>query len=198
MKHNAADAPRAYELTPSPFVKRFISRIAKASFGKAVLDVACGSGRNAMPFAQLGCNVICIDKDLASFKFQRLRLRGTSAGRSFNGISLRQVDLCRDLWPFGACAFGSIINVHFLLPSLFPAFENSLSPGGYLLIETVPGCGGNYLQLPKVGEVISAFERAFVIECYKERKVGPPGHEAVTVHMLAKKKSALEVNVTQG
>src|SRR5580704_19678522 len=99
------------------------------------------------------------------------------------------MDLANDRWPFTTGFAGGIINVHFLLPELFPFFERSLSPGGYLLLETVPGCGGNYLELPKAGELRSAFEKGLQIVWYKERKVGPPGYNAVTVKMVAKKPS---------
>src|ERR1017187_7703007 len=83
---------------------------------------------------------------------------------------------------------GGIINVHFLLPALFPFCEQSLSPGGYLLLETVPGCGGNYLELPKANELRSALEMLFELEFYRERKVGPVACDAVTVQVLAKKR----------
>jgi hypothetical protein len=83
---------------------------------------------------------------------------------------------------------GGIINVHFLLPALFPFCESSLSPGGYLLLETVPGCGGNYLELPKAGGIRSALGKAFDFEFYKEGKVGPRGYDAVTVQLLARRR----------
>jgi SAM-dependent methyltransferase len=127
-------------LEPSPLVRRFAPLIATALAGKAVLDVACGSGRNAMTFAQLGCDVICVDKDLNSLQAHRVRLRRTSLKAAVIKIRPHQIDLVRDPWPFTAGAFGGIINVHFLVPGLFQYFESSLSPGGYLLI---PGSGVN-------------------------------------------------------
>ncbi len=176
-------------LSPSPLVRRFASRIAAASAGKPLLDVACGSGRNAAVFFQLGCDVICVDKDLASFQAHRLRIQNTSLVKTAAQMRLHQMDLVSDAWPFSACTFGGIINVHFLRPALFQHFESSLSPGAYLLLETVPGCGGNYLELPKTGEVRLAFEAAFEIEFYKERMVGPHGCNSTTVQMVAKKRS---------
>ena len=80
---------------------------------------------------------------------------------------------------------GGIINIHFTLPTLFPQFESSLIPHGYLLLETVPGVGGNYLELPKGGDLKVALGDAFDFEFYKERHVGPPEHNAVTVKLLA-------------
>ena len=103
-------------------------------------------------------------------------------------LILRQLDFVKDAWPFGPCTLGGIVNVHFYLPELFPSFEYSLSPGGYLLFETVPGCGGDYLELPKAGQLKGLLGKAFEIEYYKERKVGPVDYDAVTVRLLAKKR----------
>jgi hypothetical protein len=61
-------------------------------------------------------------------------------------------------WPFELNSLGGVVNVHYLNPKLFPFFTNSIRKGGILLIETVPGCGGNYLELPKSGYIRSAFE----------------------------------------
>lgn len=177
-------------LEASPLVRRFAAKIADAAAGKPVLDVACGSGRNALILARLGCTVICVDRDLTSLQAHVVHLRRTELRKASTKLSLHQLDLAKDRWPFTAGVAGGIINVHFLLPELFPFFERSLSPGGYLLLETVPGCGGNYLELPKAGELRSAFERVFELEFYQERTVGPLGFDAVTVRLLAKKRSS--------
>jgi hypothetical protein len=169
-------------LTPSPWVRRFATKVADASLGKPILDVACGSGRNAIFLASLGCSIDCVDRDLTTLQNQKL------PPLISRQLSLRQLDLVKDSWPFGQCAVGGIINVQFLLPDLFPLFEYSLSPGGYLLLESVPGHGKNYLELPKAGELMRCLEKGFEIEQYKERKVGPSDYDAVTVRLLAKKR----------
>jgi hypothetical protein len=176
------------ELKPSPLVRKFASQIVRASAGRPLLDIACGSGRNAFVFSNLGCSVICVDRDLAGLRAQQLRLSSTSLGDASSRMSLYQMDFVKDPWPFGAAQAGGIINVHFLLPSLFPFFESSISADGYLLLETVPAHGGNYLELPKAGELRSAFERTFDLEFYRERKAGPPSVDAVTVQLLGRKR----------
>jgi hypothetical protein len=138
---------------------------------------------NALALAQLDCVIICIDKDLRCLQTQQLSLPTTQ-------LKLHELDFVKDSWPFGACSVGGIVNVHFLLPALFPFFRTSLSPGRFLLIETVPGCGGNYLELPKAGELRSALEDAFDFVFYKERKVGPCGYDGVTVQLVARRKGA--------
>jgi SAM-dependent methyltransferase len=172
---------------PSPLVRRFAAKIAEASGGLPILDVACGSGRNAFPLHKLGCTVICIDRDLSRLP--------TGPSISHDPASpeliLRQMDLLKDAWPFVESSIGGIINIHFFCPLLLPAFERSLAPGGYLLLETVPGCGGNYLELPKAGMVKSAFGKVLDFEFYHERRVGPNGIDAVTVRMLARRRTSI-------
>jgi SAM-dependent methyltransferase len=176
------------ELKPSPLLRRFATQIIDGSSGKPLLDVACGSGRNAFVFSQLGCEVICVDKDLTRLRTEQLRLSHTSFSKTSAQLRLYEIDLIKDPWPFDASSVGGIVNVHFLLPSLFSFFESSISPNGYLFLETVPGCGGNYLQLPKTGDLRSAFEKSFIFEFYKERKVGPRSVDAVTVQLLARRR----------
>src|ERR1700678_1992919 len=135
-----------------PLIRKFCKKMAQAAMGKPILDIACGSGRNALPLVAQGCTVICADSDLT-----RLRSPSGMAGQ----LIPRQLDLVVDPWPFERSSIGGIVNVHFLLIRLFPHFESSLSPGGYLLLETVPGCGGNYLPLPKAGDLRSLPKGAF-------------------------------------
>jgi SAM-dependent methyltransferase len=173
-------------LKPTPLVRKFASQIA-ATAGAPILDVACGSGRNAIVLAELGCTVVCLDNDLRLIRVQRTELSNTHLKQAFQRLKLQRLDLNKDPWPFAASSVGGIINVHFFLPTLLPLFEKSLMPGSYLLLETVPGCGGNYLQLPKAGEVKFALGRAYDFEFYRERRVGPFDYDAVTVQLLARR-----------
>jgi hypothetical protein len=72
---------------------------------------------------------------------------------------------------------------------LFSFFVASLAADGFLLIETVPGCGGNYLQLPSAGQLRSSFAENFDFIFYRERKVGPPSFDAVTVQLVGKRRT---------
>jgi SAM-dependent methyltransferase len=171
---------------PSPFLRRFANHIAASGRERPILDIACGAGRNAIFLAQRGCDVVCVDKDLTTL--QQLCCSNPPADAHCDRLRLCEMDLARDQWPFGAGSAGAIINVHFLLPTLFPFFESSLLPGGYLLIETVPAHGGNYLELPRTGELRLAFQDAFEFEFYKERKAGPSYYDAVTVQFFGKRR----------
>jgi len=78
--------------------------------------------------------------------------------------------------------------VHSLFPALFPFFAESLIPGGFLILETIPGHGGNYLKLPKACQLRSTLSEHFEFEFYQERPVGPSVYGAVAVRLLAKRK----------
>ena len=168
--------PPQRDLTPSAFVRLHAEKLVQAARTRPILDVACGSGRNGWHLASLGCDVVFVDRDLVP-------LHDRARCASF------EIDLNRDPWPFGSNTLGGIVNVHFLLPSLFPQFAASLSPGSYLLLETMPGCGQNYLELPRAGSLQQELSGDFTFEEYRERIVGPPGCDAVTVRLLAKKRS---------
>ena len=181
MKNSRIKHTAIHQSKPSPFVSKFASRIAGNASGMPILDVACGSGRNAINFIQLGCPVICLDIDLS-------RLHLPQSINTNVEMKSYQLDLAHDPWPLGPRSVGGIINVHYLLPALFPNFESSLIPGGYLLLETVPGCGGNYIRLPKMEELRLALYSNYDLEFYEERPVGPIAYGAVTVRLLAKRK----------
>ncbi len=142
-----------------------------------------------MFLSQLGCIVVCLDKDLSQIKNEQLRLSRTPFKKASAQLTLQQLDLVTDAWPYGSCTVGGIINVHFLLPLLFPFFAKSLHPAGYLLLETTPGCGRNYLDLPKAGELRVALEKTFDFEFYLEHRVGPRDCGAVTVRLLARRRA---------
>jgi SAM-dependent methyltransferase len=185
--NRTTDLRTSYELKPSTLVRRFFRKIAAAAAGKPILDVACGAGRNAIALSELGCTVLCVDRDLTGLEISLARLRRTELREATERLVLHKLDLLKDRWPFAPGVAGGIINVHFLSPPLFPFFERTLSPGGYLLLETVPGCGSNYLELPKAGALKSALDGGFELEFYRERRVGPLSCDAVTVGLLARK-----------
>src|SRR5258707_946239 len=99
MKQKTPCDSRAGTLGASPLVRRFASRIADAAEGAPILDVACGSGRNAMLLSELGCTVVCIDRDLTRLKVE-LELRASRLTSS--RLRLRHLDLVKDPWPFDA------------------------------------------------------------------------------------------------
>jgi SAM-dependent methyltransferase len=155
-----------------------------------VLDAGCGLGRNAMALAARGLSVVCADHDLRRLHtLVRLapphitELKGTGATRMGQLFPVL-TNLNQSQWPFSQNCFGAIICVHFLDTDLFGACRQSLVTGGYLYIETFGGHGGNYLELPKAGQLHDLLSRHFRLPFYRERAVGPPGCGAVSVKLL--------------
>src|SRR5205809_2236260 len=129
--------PASQSFEPTPLVRKYAFQIAQAAGGLPIIDVACGSGRNAMFLAELGGRVICIDKDLSRLPDDK------SLSVSLTKLRL---DLFTDPWPFGTATIGGIVLVDFLHLPLFSHFENCLVPGGRFLLETVSGRGKNYRE----------------------------------------------------
>jgi SAM-dependent methyltransferase len=161
-----------------------------------LLDAGCGYGRNAVPLAALGLPVVCVDHKierlnalarLAPEQIADLRQTECEVGRLYPVLA----ELGPSQWPFGENCFAGIICVHFLNVALFGAFQSSLIKEGCLYIETFGGHGGNYLDLPKAGQLHHLLSKDFHVPFYRERKVGPVGYDAVAVQLFARKRPLL-------
>lgn len=135
---------------------------------------------------------MCIDKNLADVGTLRRQLRRSKLKGFLRRMTLSQLDLTATPWPFGPQTAGGIVNVHFLSCPLLACFSESLLPGAYLLLETAPACGRNYLDLPMQGELRGLLENSFDIEFYKERRAGPPESGKVTVKLIARRRPVLK------
>jgi len=170
------------QLKPSAFVRRFAQRVVESARGRPIADIGCGSGRNAIFVVQMGCTVICIDRDLSRLRKEELDLPDRKR------LRVLLLDVQKEPWPFAACTLGGIVIVDFLPWLLFPYLTESLVPNGCLLLETVSGRGGNFQELPKAGQLEAAFDRNLMIEDYKEKYVGPRASGAVSVKMLGRRR----------
>lgn len=160
-------------------------------FRYPVLDAGCGSGRNAIALAARGLSVVCVDRNLDLLNslihfvsINDLRPSVRKQGHLYPVLA----ELKHSRWPFSQSCFGAIISVHFLDIDLFDAFRYSLMPSGYLYIETFDGHGGNYLDLPRAGQLRDLLSRHFHLAFYREGAVGPPDSGAVSVKLFGKKK----------
>lgn len=181
---------------PSRDLLKFAGEINRRS-NTPVLDSGCGYGRNAIALAARGMTVVCADQDwkrlemLARFGPARAAAMRT-AGGDVGQLHTVRARLDPSRWPFGKGCFVGIVCVHFLDTGLFPSFRSSLVEGGCLYIETFGGHGGNYLALPKASELRDLLSVDFELLFYHERKVGPVGHDAVTVKLFGRKRSSLK------
>ena len=117
--------------TPARFLTQQLHRLPK---GKA-LDVAAGSGRNALYLAAQGFHVDAIDRD----EEVMAQLVATAKQRNLPNLTVRTVDLERatDERPeFPKQEYDVIVVFFYLHRALFPSLIESLKPNGVLIYET--------------------------------------------------------------
>lgn len=155
--------PRA---EPSPFLERWIDRLPP---GRA-LDLACGTGRNALRLAEAGYEVEALDISGKAIDVARAaaELRGLE-------ITWRVADL--DHAELGTGRFDVITVFRYVNRALFPRIAAALAPGGHVVYEhhlrtPLPDVGGpsdpEHRLAP--GELLRAFEGLRVLE-YQETVV---------------------------
>jgi SAM-dependent methyltransferase len=166
---------------PSRFIEQHASLI---DARLPVLDAPCGLGRNSLFLAERGYQVIGVDIDHERIRFVASRAR--SEPRFEKNLRLAACDLNAESLPFAEASFGTLLIVHFI-PERCRNYLALLRSGGYLLFETMGGQGANYLQLPRVGQMRALLEPAFTMSLYRERPVGPPEVNAVTVRLIARR-----------
>jgi len=112
---------------PASFASPWVRRFAPIVPAGEVLDLACGSGRHARLFAQLGHPVTAVDRDPDAL-----------AAAAAPGIVTLQADLEIDgaPWPFEAGRFAGIVVTNYLHRPLLAKLCASLAPGGVLVYET--------------------------------------------------------------
>ena len=95
----------------------------------AVLDIAMGSGRNALFLAARGYDVTGID--ISAVAAERCREEAARLGLHISAI-------CADLasYQLPESAFDVILNLYYLQRDLYPRVERALTPGGLLVFET--------------------------------------------------------------
>jgi SAM-dependent methyltransferase len=174
--------------SPSKLLAKYAAEIAQNADG-LILDVACGYGRNAICLASFDVPVICLDND--ALALESVAAENERAGSGVIGLlTTRAIDLQRDAWPYAANSIGAIISVDCVFHELVDRFASSLKIGGYLLIETIDGHGGNYLSLPEPGFFKRILQNTFAFRHFAERRVGPLGANAASTALVAVKSSA--------
>ncbi len=154
----------------------------------AALDLACGTGRNALFLAERGLHVTAVDWSGAALDILEARARNRKictrripafqeAKRSTRaGIDLVQANL--EGMELPALSFDLILNLRYLQRSLFPQICRALRPRGVLLFETytqaqLDFCGGprDPAHLLKVGRLREAFPELQLL-FYRELRAG--------------------------
>jgi len=149
---------------PARVVEMVVEKYAALLPGKRALDLACGTGRNAVYLALAGFEVTVIDRLPDALE----RTRDLAARY---GVTVRTLQ--RDLEKPGAIddlTANLIIVVRYLERSLFPAIETALAPRGILAYETFTeaqkalGHPRNPRFLLRPGELRFAFPRLQILQ----------------------------------
>ena len=97
--------------------------------GSRVLDLACGTGRHAIAAAQLGAEVVAVDRDLDSLTAAR-----AFAGKAGLRVDWREADL-EEGWPDWG-TFDAVLLFNYLDRPRFPRVLDAVRPGGLLIAES--------------------------------------------------------------
>lgn len=122
VKWNTKYRHKEYPTDPSAIVKEFCA----LAPGTAALDIAAGSGRNALFLAEQGFTVDAVD-----ISEEGLALL---AGRH---PAIRPICADLDTFDIRAERYDLIVDVLFLNRRLFPQICDGLRPGGLLIFETL-------------------------------------------------------------
>ncbi len=144
----------------SGWVKRWAALIAKHG---TVLDLACGSGRNARFLAGLGYRVIATDIEASV-------LAGLE---SVATIETLRADLEGDDWPFPGQSFDGIVVVNYLHRPLLTNLAQALGANGVLIYESFGrgneryGRPSNPDYLLRPGELLEVFDPLLNVVAYE-------------------------------
>jgi len=179
-KWNEKYRHEAFSSDPTPLVKKYAGL---APEGRA-LDIAAGSGRNALYLAQKGFSVDALDvSDVAL--------------QNMSGRHPKIYPVCIDMDSFDIPGerYSLIVNIRFLNRRLFPYIREGLIPGGILLFETYldgptqeangPTCRDYLLR---ENELLHAF-LSLKILFYEERKHRRHGENRHLASLVARRPS---------
>lgn len=109
---------------PAPFLEAWIDRFPP---GRA-LDVACGTGRNALRLAAAGFEVDAVDISDVAIETAR-----DEAGR--HGLDVQWHVAAMDDYEIPAASYEVITVIRYRNPALWPRLIEGLTPDGWILVE---------------------------------------------------------------
>ena len=159
-----------------------------------VLDVAAGSGRNALYLAKHGLTVHAVDRSAEALE----TVQAAARERHLSSVTTAVVDLESMLLPqqvFSPAAYDAVIVFFYLFRPLFPALLRTLKPGGMLMYETF--LIDNYLRYQRPrhqefclaqGELRTLASGLHVLHYDEGRRESKDGQrETYTARLLARK-----------
>ena len=116
-------------MTESLLLHDYFDAIRQASTLAPVLDLACGSGRNALWLARHGGPVVAADINPAALEALQADAPGC--------LATWEIDLeAPDSAPLAGSRFGAVLVFRYLHRPLMPAIRDAVVPGGLLVYET--------------------------------------------------------------
>jgi len=176
------DQDKAVGTVDSP--SAFLASIADSISGR-VLDVAAGSGRNAVFLARRRCQVEAID-----IAHSGLCIAKSAAAAAGADLRVLQADL--ESYPLPPSRYDAVLNIRYLQRSLFPALQHTVKPGGLIVVETFLidqqafGHPKNPAFLLQRGELATVFE-AYDILIHEEGLFDDGRGQAYLGRLLARR-----------
>ena len=161
----------------SAWVRRFLSEIPRNA---AVLDLACGKGRNSRLLLAAGFRVVAVDRDLSGFAEPEDDPKLT---RILCDLEKDTPDLTS--WVSKEAGYAGIVVANYLHRPLLPAILAALAPGGLLLYETFArgnerfGRPSSPDYLLKRGELLEVVRGRLQVLAYEDLVVQEPRPAAV-------------------
>jgi SAM-dependent methyltransferase len=145
-------APAMQGLQPNPEFLALLPELWRAGV-RRVLDAGCGVGRQLVPLAQHGFQMVGVDREAAVLPVLKKNLAAAALS-----APLLQADLRR--LPLAAGRFDLVVSINVINHGDAATFrdycrelDRVLRPGGYLFIYTSPREAGDLVRLPQTREL---------------------------------------------
>jgi SAM-dependent methyltransferase len=122
-------AQKHAEEPPSSFLRQIFETGGWQFPPGRALDIAAGTGRNALYLAERGCEVVAVDISSVALDMARLQ-----AKQKHLDVDWRQLDLEQTGFPAGD--YDLILTINYLQRSLFSPIKAALRIGGLIVFET--------------------------------------------------------------
>lgn len=122
-RYRAGERAEDLVTAPTPLVARAVSKLNPGS----ALDIACGTGRNAIWLAERGWSVTAVDGAAAAIDVLNKRAKGLE-------IRTRVADLEGRDFSIEPGAWDLILKCYYLQRSLIPAIRDGVRPGGVAVV----------------------------------------------------------------
>jgi len=162
--------------TPSPLIARFTADLAAG----AALDLACGTGRNALYLAERGWRVTAVDG--SPIAIAKLRERKIEINAE---IDARVADLEGSEFQIRPDSYDLICDCYYLQRDLFPHIKTGLRPGGMaIVIVHLSDEPSESATRARPGELRAYFDDWRILH-YREGRPDDPYHQRAVAEVVA-------------